>query len=259
MKAEVLFRTLYASEIEVRPAHVDKATGKVNLLLYIDSRAVVSLLNETVGNLNWQSNLYEVNGQMIGEIGLYDEKRDIWIWKSDTGSESNIEKEKGLVSDIYKRVLSRWGVTELYSSPKIRVEDDGYGNLGYKVSEIKYNDRREICHLVLVNKFGKEVYRMPDTQQIEEQIQEQQPLKKKEVIIRSDPYRLNTTQISNLLNTIKKQAEEIVILNPNVNTKELQSCANYYTKRVNEGKWAGDVIDFSRLFNSWMERYGRTG
>lgn len=195
---------------------------------------------------------------MIGEIGLYDEKRDIWIWKSDTGSESNIEKEKGLVSDIYKRVLSRWGVTELYSSPKIRVEDDGYGNTGYKVSEIKYNDRREICHLVLVNKFGKEVYRMPDTQQVEEQIQELQPIKKKEVRKTSNTDCVNSTKISNLLGMINKDVE-ILKSNPNVNIMELKKCTDYYTRRVNEGTWVGDVISLTTLFKNWMEKYGRAG
>ena len=90
------FRTLRADEIEVRPQSVKN--GKATMLLYIDSRAVVSLLNETVGNMNWTSEFYEANGQMIGKISIYDEDRDIWVSKSDTGSESNIEAEKGLVS-----------------------------------------------------------------------------------------------------------------------------------------------------------------
>ena len=78
------FRTLRADEIEVRPQSVKN--GKATMLLYIDSRAVVSLLNETVGNMNWTSEFYEANGQMIGKIAIYDEDRDIWVSKSDTGS-----------------------------------------------------------------------------------------------------------------------------------------------------------------------------
>lgn len=151
------FRTLRADEIEVRPSHIKD--GKANLLLYIDSRAVVALLNETVGNMNWQSKFYEANGQVIGEIGIYDDERKLWVWKSDTGSESNIEAEKGLISDVYKRVLARWGVQELYTSPRIQIPDDGYGNSGYKVGDILYNEHRDIIHLVIVNRFGKEVFR----------------------------------------------------------------------------------------------------
>ena len=151
------FRTLRADEIEVRPQSVKN--GKATMLLYIDSRAVVSLLNETVGNMNWTSEFYEANGQMIGKIAIYDEDRDIWVSKSDTGSESNIEAEKGLVSDIYKRVLSRWGVQELYSAPRITWDDDGYGNTGYKVSHIAYDENRNIISLQIVNKWGKEAFK----------------------------------------------------------------------------------------------------
>ena len=151
------FRTLRADEIEVRPQSVKN--GKATMLLYIDSRAVVSLLNETVGNMNWTSEFYEANGQMIGKIAIYDEDRDIWVSKSDTGSESNIEAEKGLVSDIYKRVLSRWGVQELYSAPRITWDDDGYGNTGYKVSHIAYDENRNIISLQIVNRWGKEAFK----------------------------------------------------------------------------------------------------
>ena len=151
------FRLLKAEEIEVRVQSVKN--GKANMLLYIDSRCVTNILDETVGCMNWQSEFYEVNGQTIGKLGIWDDEKEIWVWKSDTGTESNIEASKGLISDTYKRLLSRWGVCELYSSPKIQIDDDGYGNTGYKVSEIEYDENRKITHLVIVNRFGKEVYK----------------------------------------------------------------------------------------------------
>lgn len=151
------FRTLKNNEIEVRPQSVKN--GKATMLLYIDSRCVTNILDETVGCMNWQSEFYEVNGQTMGKLGIWDEIKNMWVWKSDTGSESNVEAEKGLISDCYKRLLSRWGVTELYSSPRITWDDDGYGNTGYKVSEIEYDDNRKITHLVIVNRFGKEQFR----------------------------------------------------------------------------------------------------
>ena len=151
------FRTLKNNEIEVRPQSVKN--GKATMLLYIDSRCVTNILDETVGCMNWQSEFYEVNGQTMGRLGIWDEIKNMWIWKSDTGSESNVEAEKGLISDCYKRLLSRWGVTELYSAPRITWDDDGYGNTGYKVSEIEYDENRKITHLVIVNRFGKEQFR----------------------------------------------------------------------------------------------------
>ena len=157
-----MFRTLKAEEIEVRVQSVKN--GKANMLLYIDSRAVTKLLDETLGPMNWQTEFYEVNGQTIGKLGIWDSEKKQWIWKSDTGTESNIEAVKGLISDVYKRMLSRWGVVELYSSPKIVLDDDGYGNTGYRVSEILYDSERNITHLVLVNRFGKEVFRWDEGQ-----------------------------------------------------------------------------------------------
>ena len=157
-----MFRTLKAEEIEVRVQSVKN--GKANMLLYVDSRAVTKLLDETVGPMNWQTEFYEVNGQTIGKLGIWDGEKQQWIWKSDTGTESNIEAVKGLISDVYKRMISRWGVVELYSSPKIVLDDDGYGNTGYRVSEILYDGERNITHLVLVNRFGKEVFRWDEGQ-----------------------------------------------------------------------------------------------
>ncbi len=167
------FRTLKASEIEVRVQSVKN--GKATHLLYIDSRAVTNLLDETVGSMNWQSEFYEVAGQTICRIGIWDQEKGCFIYKSDTGSESNIEGEKGKISDCYKRCLSRWGVTELYSAPRIQLDDDGYGNSGYSVSEINIDDARQITHIVLVNRFGKEVFRWdktaPKPQPVQPQVQ----------------------------------------------------------------------------------------
>lgn len=150
------FRLLKADEIECRVQSVKN--GKATMLLYIDSRCVTNLLDETVGCMNWSSEFYSVNGQIMGKLGIWDSEKQMWVWKSDTGSESNIEAEKGLISDTYKRLLSRWGVTELYTAPRIQLDDDGYGNSGYKVSEIAYEGRK-ISHLTIVNRFGKEVFR----------------------------------------------------------------------------------------------------
>ena len=153
---DIKFRTLRADEIECRPAAIKD--GKVTILLYIDSRAVVRLLNETLGPTNWCMEFEEVKGQLVGKLGIWDEDKGVFVYKSDTGSESNIEATKGLFSDCYKRCLSRWGVDELYTAPRIVIADDGYNCSGYKVSKIAYNDNREIVELHIVNRFGKPVF-----------------------------------------------------------------------------------------------------
>ena len=232
-------RTLRANEIEVRPSHIKD--GKANHLLYIDSRAVVSLLNETVGNLNWQSKFYSVNGQMIGEIGIYDEERGIWVWKGDTGSESNIEAGKGLISDVYKRALARWGVTELYTSPRIQVPDDGHGNSGYKVSEIQYNQQREICHLVIVNRFGKEVYRMNQ--------------EKQEAIVNNQSKVANHSDDNNrmaIIQSIKDFANSIYY-KEGTNQSELKKFVEYYTNMIKEKGWRGSFY-FEEQYKKWLSK-----
>lgn len=171
-------RTLYASEIDVRVQSI--RNGKANMLLYIDSRAATDLLDETYGMENWTMEYKDVAGQIYGRLSVYDSQNNRWIYREDTGSESNIEAEKGLSSDILKRCLVRYGVTELYSAPKILLDDDGYGNTGYRVSHIAYNQQREITELTISNRFGKTVYnyRYPTGEQVqvEKTIALEQPL-----------------------------------------------------------------------------------
>lgn len=152
-------RTLYANEIDVRVQSV--RNGKANMLLYIDSRAATDLLDETYGMENWTMEYKDVAGQIYGRLSVYDGENNRWIYREDTGSESNIEAQKGLSSDILKRCLTRLGVVELYSAPKIVLDDDGYGNTGYRVSHIAYNDKRDIIELTITNRFGKAVYNYP--------------------------------------------------------------------------------------------------
>ena len=155
MEKRIQFRKLNPEDIEVRPATIKD--GKATLLCYIDSRSVVELMDEAVGTFNWNMEFEQVGDQIVGKMGIWDESKQMWVVKSDTGSESNIEAGKGLISDIYKRTIARWGLTDLYSIPKIVVDDDGYG-CRYQVGEVEWNDDRECTHITLVNKFGKTMY-----------------------------------------------------------------------------------------------------
>lgn len=92
---EIKFRELGPDDIEVRPATIKD--GKATLLLYIDSRSVVELMDQAVGPFNWNMEFTQVGDQIIGRMGVWDEEKNTWVVKSDTGSESNIEASKGLV------------------------------------------------------------------------------------------------------------------------------------------------------------------
>lgn len=81
---------------------------------YVDARQVQDLLDEVMGPSKWQCLFYEVAGRPFCKIGV--KFGDEWIWKADTGSESNIEREKGLASDCFKRAAVHFGVARfLYS------------------------------------------------------------------------------------------------------------------------------------------------
>lgn len=117
------FRDLTADEIEVRIGQI-KENG-IALLLYKDARCDMSILDETVGAENWQREHYECKGNLFCKVGInifYDdmESMPLWVYKSDCGTESNTEKEKGEASDSFKRACVNWGIgRELYTSPFI--------------------------------------------------------------------------------------------------------------------------------------------
>lgn len=146
----MMFRDLRADEIECRVAQA-KANG-VSLLLYKDARCDQTILDETVGALNWQRHHERDNANCV--VSIWDEAKQQWISKEDTGTESNTEKEKGLASDSFKRACVNWGIgRELYTAPFIWVNaadcislnsDDG--------RKWKCNDLFEVENVQIENK-----------------------------------------------------------------------------------------------------------
>jgi len=116
-----IFRDLRADEIECRVAQA-KGTG-VSLLLYKDARCDQNILDESVGAYNWMRQHTRDNANCI--VSIWDEKKQQWISKEDTGTESNTEKEKGLASDSFKRACFNWGIgRELYTAPFIWIKPE---------------------------------------------------------------------------------------------------------------------------------------
>lgn len=172
------FRKLKAEEIDVR-------VGRINskytlLLLYKNARVDMQILDETVGAENWQREHYECKGNLFCKVGIrttfiasesgmhniMDEgitkngKVEFitdWVWKSDCGSESNTEKEKGEASDSFKRACVNWGIgRELYTGPTISVLNtiagvkDSKCYTKFKVTRIGYDEKGVINDLVIV-------------------------------------------------------------------------------------------------------------
>lgn len=113
---EIKFRPLKENEIDCRVAQIE--SNWCTLLLYKDARADMDLLDETVGAMNWKREHLRENANCV--VSIYDEEKNEWVSKEDTGTESFTEQEKGLASDSFKRACVNWGIgRELYTAPSI--------------------------------------------------------------------------------------------------------------------------------------------
>lgn len=125
---------------------------------YIDSRDVQELLDEVCGAHNWQDKYYQVKNTMICSIGIrvpmviLDETLNghkqvyEWVWKSDGGTETDVEAEKGELSDSFKRAAVKWGVGRFLYAKKVVYVDSNTA----KVTRDTY------CYVVDQN--GKQVW-----------------------------------------------------------------------------------------------------
>ncbi len=154
-------RTLKCNEVECRVAMV-KPNG-FSLLLYKDARCDMAILDEVVGPMNWKREHTRDNANCI--VSLWDKEKGQWISKEDTGSESNVDKAKGLASDSFKRACFNWGIgRELYTSPFIWINQMQYVKQGNKVYEkfvVQHFvvDQGEITQLAIGDSRGNTVFK----------------------------------------------------------------------------------------------------
>lgn len=152
------FRDLKASEIEIRVQSA-KPNGAI-LLLYKDARVDMNILDETVGAENWQRMHYECKGNLFCQVGIrckpaQSETMDYheWVWKSDCGSESNTEAEKGEASDSFKRACFNWGIgRELYTAPFVWVSSDKCNIKPLNNGKFTCNDKFSVSEITIKDK-----------------------------------------------------------------------------------------------------------
>ncbi|MBU1567751.1 MAG: hypothetical protein KJ630_19265 [Proteobacteria bacterium] len=85
-----------------------KFKPSASCVAYVDARDVMDLLDLAVGPDRWQDDYKVVDGSLMAGIGIKCDNG--WVWKWDTGVESQVEKEKGQVSDAFKRAAVHWGI-----------------------------------------------------------------------------------------------------------------------------------------------------
>lgn len=105
---EALSAEFPRNAISWRAQSVTRDGTKAMALAYIDARDVMQRLDEAVGPENWQDR-YEFHGpRTVCYLSI--RVNDEWITKADGAGDSDVEAEKGAISDALKRAAVKWGI-----------------------------------------------------------------------------------------------------------------------------------------------------
>lgn len=109
----------------------DKTKGIA--LAYLDARDVMDRFDAVCGPDGWQCRYSNSRAPAVCEIGVKSDGE--WIWKSDGAGDTDVEAEKGALSDAFKRAAVRWGVGRyLYGLGNTWVEIEPAGR-SHKIKE----------------------------------------------------------------------------------------------------------------------------
>jgi len=136
------------NEIEWRVGSTKPDKSKGLALAYLTARHVMERLDEVCGAANWQDR-YEFHGKrticyLSVRVG------DEWVTKADGAGDSDVEAEKGAISDALKRAAVKWGVGRyLYDLGNTWVDLEPAGN-SYKIKAAEFARLEK----VLLQRFG---------------------------------------------------------------------------------------------------------
>ena len=114
-----LSKPFRADQIHWRVGARTRDKSKGIALAYLDARDVMDRLDEAVGAQNWQNLVKETpSGRVLCTLSIYIDGE--WIAKSDGAGDTQVEGEKGAISDALKRAAVLWGVGRyLYRLPNV--------------------------------------------------------------------------------------------------------------------------------------------
>ena len=105
---KLLFAEFPKDAISWRAQSVTKDGTKAMALAYIDARDVMDRLDSVCGASDWQDR-YEFHGsRTICYLSIRVDGE--WITKADGAGDSDVEAEKGAISDALKRAAVKWGI-----------------------------------------------------------------------------------------------------------------------------------------------------
>lgn len=95
--------------IHWRAQTVTRDGSKALALAYIDARDVMDRLDAVCGPANWRDSFTETpKGRTICTLEIRVDGE--WIGKSDGAGDTDVEGEKGSISDALKRAAVKWGI-----------------------------------------------------------------------------------------------------------------------------------------------------
>ena len=134
------------NEVRWRAQTIVERNGKYSALAlaYIDARNVEDRLDDVCGPENWQDRYEETpKGRIIGTLSICID--GYWVNKSDGAGETDVEGDKGAISDALKRTAVKWGIGRhlyglgnIWAECEVAVDRDGkpkltkQGNLIFK-------------------------------------------------------------------------------------------------------------------------------
>ena len=96
------------SDVKWRVGATNSDKSKGLALAYLDARLVMDRLDTVVGQANWQATYSHALSKTVCELSL--RCGDEWVTKSNGAGDSDIEGEKGALSDAFKRAAVLWGI-----------------------------------------------------------------------------------------------------------------------------------------------------
>lgn len=146
MDLSKLFEPFPPDRVSWRVGSTNKDKTKGMALAYIDARDVMDRLDNVCGPGGWQNTYPHANGKTVCSIGIKVDGE--WVWKSNGAGDTDVEAEKGALSDAFKRAAVQWGVGRyLYDLASPWVEIEPFGR-SYK---IKDSEQAKLERLLKVN------------------------------------------------------------------------------------------------------------
>ena len=122
-----LIRPFPVSALSWRLGHTTRDKAKGAMLAYVNARDIQKRLDDTVGPHRWQTYVDETpSGRILCRLSILVDGE--WVTKTDGAGDTQVEGEKGAISDAFKRAAVLWGISRyLYNLPTPWVElQNGY-------------------------------------------------------------------------------------------------------------------------------------